>query len=79
MIIYGEKGQMRMSKNSNAVMSSIVTISWFIYTVYQNYPIQFTVLERYSTEAKFYIKKNTSGLISPLPSFNKKRSRVHKY
>lgn len=46
-----------MSKNSNAVMSSIVTISWFIYTVYQNYPIQFTVLERYSTEAKFYIKK----------------------
>lgn len=36
---------MRMSKNSNAVMSSIVAISWFIYTA-SNYPIQFTVLEK---------------------------------
>ena len=46
-----------MFKNSNALMSSIVTISWFIYTVYQNYPMQFTVLERHSTDAEFYIKK----------------------
>lgn len=61
-----------MFKNSNVVMSSIVIISWFIYTVYQNYPIQFTVLERHSTDAEFYILKNTSGLISPLPSFSKK-------
>ena len=62
---------MRMFKNRNVVMSSIVSISWLIYAVYQNYPIQFTVLERHSTDAESYIVKNTSRLISPLPSFSK--------
>ena len=52
---------MRMFKNSNALMSSIVTISWFIYTVYQNCPMQFTVLERHSSDAEFYIKKILQG------------------